>query len=213
MAMAGLPTKAEMLERAATLTGATPLFKGSISGGDDTATKARIEQNNLLARAFYSLDNMDEGFARWMENNIGLALQYYEKEREFRISGETGGVMFQTLKYEDLLSGVDVQVKSNSGQPITVDEKSLQADRMAAMFRGDPVVKQDALTELLMKMIEPPEDIRRLLYTPQEMATMQQAQMKAAEEAAQLQHQRELELIFAKNAQEPEEGQNAKPTA
>jgi hypothetical protein len=203
----GLLTQADLRSRVDSVTGAPPQFSGMVAQGDQSATESRISQSNLMIRAFYVLGNQDAGFANWMKMNVGLAAQYYPHQRDIRIFNEQGGLIQGTITYDELMSGVDIEVKTNSGQPITADDRSLQADAMWSRFGQDPWVRPRVIRETAMKMFELPVDPNKLLYSEQEMAQMQEAQIKAAQD--QDRRDKEHELIMAqaramlKNDEEP----------
>ena len=195
----GMITRADLRSRADSVTGAPPLFAGMTGGGGDSATESRIMQSNLMQRAIYVLGNQDFGYSNWMKKNVAMAAQYYPEKKDYRIYAEGGGGLFQgTITYDELMSGVDVEVKSNSGQPITADDRSLQADQMLARFGQDQWFRPRPLRETAMKMMELPVDSDKLLYSEQEMAQQQQAQMQAAKDQDDREKQHELRLTMAR---------------
>lgn len=193
----GLATQADMRNRADSVSGAPPLLSG-MSGGGESATESRIMQSNLMQRAFYVLGNIDFGFAKWMLNNVALAVQYYPEKKDLRVMNEQGGLIQGTITYDELLSGVDVEVKANSGQPITADDRTLQADAMLSRFGADPWFKARKIRVAAARMMELPIDPEDLVYTEQEMAQQQAAQYKQAMEKDQADKQHELQMAMAR---------------
>lgn len=203
MANAGLPTVAEIRYSADRATGFTPLFKGMSGQGADTATEKRLEQGNMMARAFYKLGQFDQGFASWMTWNVGLALQYYPETKYFRIVNKSG-VEWKQLNYQDLLAGVDVEIESRSSQPISIDEKTLQADSLLAVYSQNQFIKQRELTQMTLELKEIP-DYERLLKTEQEVQQEMAEQMQAAQQQQEDLYEKELSKEIMK-------GMMAEPT-
>lgn len=202
MSNAGLPTMAEIRYSADRATGFTPLFKGMSGQGADTATEKRLEQGNMMSRAFYKLGQFDEGYASWMMWNVGLALQFYPEQKFFRVVNK-GGVEWKTLNYKDLLAGVDVEIESQSGKPVGIDEKTLQADSLLATYTQNPFINQRELTQMTLEMKEIPE-YERIMKTEEQVMQEQQQQMQAMQQQQQDLYEKELSKEVMKGlVQEP----------
>jgi len=205
----GLATQVDIRNRADSVSGAPPLFSGMTSGGDKSATENRLMQSNLMQRAFYVLGNMDAGFAEWMLKNVAMAAQFYPFKKDIRVVNDQGGLIEGTLTYDDIVSGVDVEVKTNSGQPITADDRSLQADAMLARFGQDPWTRPRDVRVAAAKMYELPLDPDKMFITEQEMSQAQQAQEEKALALKKMENDHEIKMAMAramfKNGAEPEE--------
>lgn len=208
MSNAGIPTMMELRTSADRATGFTPLFKGMSGPGADTATEKRLEQGNMMARAFSKLAKFDAGFAEWMMKNIALALQYYPEEKFFRVVNKRG-VEWKKLNYNDLLAGVDVEIESRSSQPISIDEKTLQADSLLATYSQNPYVRQRELTVASLEMKEIP-DYERFVKTDEELQAEMQQQAQMMEQEKEDAYNKEIsrEVLRSMMAQPEEEVTN-----
>ena len=156
----------------------------------------------MMSRAFYKLGQFDEGYASWMMWNVGLALQFYPEQKFFRVVNK-GGVEWKTLKYKDLLAGVDVEIESQSGKPVGIDEKTLQADSLLATYTQNPFINQRELTQMTLEMKEIPE-YERIMKTEEQVMQEQQQQMQAMQQQQEDLYEKELSKEVMKGlVQEP----------
>ncbi len=178
-------------------TGATPLMKGNIQVGMNTATEGRIQQGNAMSRANYKADNMNEFLKSWMEWNVALAAQYYEAERLFRVKTEYGFEVHRLL-YEDLVRGMDYEIASASSLPLTRDDKLMMADVMFSRFYQLPEIDKHQLLTVVMRLMDIPN--RQGLLKPREVIMQEQAGAMAAaqQQQADLQNQELLRGIMDK---------------
>lgn len=160
-------------------TAATPLMKGALQRGMNTATEGRIQQGNVMSRANYKVDNFSEFLKQWMEWNVALAAQYYPAERWFRVRTEYGFDV-RRLPYEDLVRGLDFEVASASSLPMTRDDKLMMADVLFSRFYPIPEIDKQKLLSIVMRLMDVP-DRQGLMKTPEVLAMEQQGAMQAAQ--------------------------------